>query len=538
MFLESQGFTVVKANLEGRECSELLDKSLWDTYRDYVHNPTSVGYRSLHLIAKYNARILNHILSKIGDKVSAFKVFEEIYLDAKNKVIYGFDFKELLDLLHEKVVTTVKSKENFLTLLKFLKKVEKTEYISDDTRAKLFNCLLECAKKANVLDKDGKFADKEALTWWIENVMLGNNMDYWLRKKIFMYMADNIGKNISVMDVINILKKTDEKNPDIGLAKDICQDNGADFVNHLFGQRDVQLLSTENIKDLSRKKLEDVFYFIAKKMGSFPSFDALLAFLDVVTEKENLISVDTQSGVKKFVSEDSLQTFFGYKIMDIIDHNKDDEDAKEDEKERKMHIELLKFLYAISRIPKDKPLLDVVKKFAELQKNDNEKIFNNQLEYRGNFFENAVQAIYYCLMKEKNNMNEKNKADYINFLISFFTNIQSRPQIQQNVSEMIGNIFNLFQSQELVKHIDDIRIAFLNNESATSILYSIFCKSIENMGNDDITNGNLLKILEMLESLKNICEFDFNNLKNVLNEKIKTVMLNDKDSQKMANDIL
>ena len=49
VFLESQGFTVVKANLEGRECSELLDKSLWDTYRDYVHNPTSVGYRSLHL---------------------------------------------------------------------------------------------------------------------------------------------------------------------------------------------------------------------------------------------------------------------------------------------------------------------------------------------------------------------------------------------------------------------------------------------------------------------------------------------------------
>ena len=49
VFLESQGFTVVKANLEGRECSELLDKSLWDTYRDYVHKPTSVGYRSLHL---------------------------------------------------------------------------------------------------------------------------------------------------------------------------------------------------------------------------------------------------------------------------------------------------------------------------------------------------------------------------------------------------------------------------------------------------------------------------------------------------------
>ena len=488
-----------------------------------------------NLIAKYNARILNHILSKTGDQVSAFEVFEKIYLNDENKGIYVFDFEELLGLLNEKVVTIVKSQEDFLTLLKFLKKVEKTEYISDDTRAKLFNCLLECAKKANVLDKDGKFADKEALTWWIENVMLGNNMDYWLRKKIFMYMADNIGKNISVMDVINILKETDEKKP-IGWA-DIYNDNVKDFVNQLFGQEDVQLLSTENIKDLSEKKLEDVFYFIAK-MGSFPSFDALLALLDVVTKEKSLISVDAQSDVKKFVSEDSLQTFFGCKIMNIIDHDKDNEDAKKDEQERKMHIELLKFLYAISRIPKDKTLLDVVEKFAEFQKNGNEKIFNNQLKYRGNFFENAVQAIHDCLMKEKNNMNEKNKEGYINFLISFFTNIQSRYKIQQSVSEMIGNIFNLFQSQELINHISDIRVAFSNNESTTSILYSIFCKSIKNMGNDDITNGNLLKVLEMLESLENICEFDFNNLKNVLNEKIKTVMSNDKDSQKMANDIL
>lgn len=48
-FLEGQGFAVVKANLEGRECSEMLDKKLWDTYRDYVHKPTKVGYKSLHL---------------------------------------------------------------------------------------------------------------------------------------------------------------------------------------------------------------------------------------------------------------------------------------------------------------------------------------------------------------------------------------------------------------------------------------------------------------------------------------------------------
>lgn len=48
-FLEGQGFTIVKANATGRECSDLLDMSLWTTYRDYVYKPTSAGYRSLHL---------------------------------------------------------------------------------------------------------------------------------------------------------------------------------------------------------------------------------------------------------------------------------------------------------------------------------------------------------------------------------------------------------------------------------------------------------------------------------------------------------
>lgn len=48
-FLQDHGFAVVKANLEGRECSELLDENLWDTYRDYVYKPTKVGYKSLHL---------------------------------------------------------------------------------------------------------------------------------------------------------------------------------------------------------------------------------------------------------------------------------------------------------------------------------------------------------------------------------------------------------------------------------------------------------------------------------------------------------
>ena len=48
-FLEAQGFSIVKANNTGRECSELLDMSLWTTYRDYVYEPTAAGYRSLHL---------------------------------------------------------------------------------------------------------------------------------------------------------------------------------------------------------------------------------------------------------------------------------------------------------------------------------------------------------------------------------------------------------------------------------------------------------------------------------------------------------
>ncbi len=48
-FLEEQGFTVINANLEKRPCSELLSKELHVVYRDYVHKPTSAGYKSLHL---------------------------------------------------------------------------------------------------------------------------------------------------------------------------------------------------------------------------------------------------------------------------------------------------------------------------------------------------------------------------------------------------------------------------------------------------------------------------------------------------------
>lgn len=48
-FLAKHEFTIVKANLEGRACSDLLEEELWDTYRDYVYKPTKAGYQSLHL---------------------------------------------------------------------------------------------------------------------------------------------------------------------------------------------------------------------------------------------------------------------------------------------------------------------------------------------------------------------------------------------------------------------------------------------------------------------------------------------------------
>ena len=494
------------------------------------------------LIAKYNTRILNHILSKIGDKVSAFEVFEKIYLDDKNKVIYKFDFAELLDLLHEKAVTTAKSKEDFLILLKFLKKVEIPTIMPNATRDKFFDCLLEYAKSVNLLDKDGKFVDMEALRYWVEDVVLvfavGKNTEYYLRKKIFMYMADNVGKNISVMDVINILKETDDNKPNSGLVSSLSSCCNEHFVNHLFGHKETQFISAEDNQNLDTDKLEDVFCFL-EKIGRLHMSDLLNLFpmLDVMNEKEKLISIDNQSGAKKFINENSLQKFFGYKIIDDNKIKKDNEGYKTS---RRSAIELLKFLYAISRIPKDKTLLDVVKQFP---KSGRDKISANEFGYQPNVFESAVQAIYDCLSKEKDNINESNKPDYINFLIRFFTNIKIwaylNKEIKQNVLETVGEIFNLFQSQELVEHISDIQAAFFGDKAdGTSMLYSIFCKSIENMGNDDITNGNLLKVLEMLESLENICESDFNKLKNVLNEKIKTVMSENNDSQKMANDIL
>ena len=48
-FLEGRDFSIVKSNLTGRPCSELLDEDLQDTYRDYIYKPTPSGYKSLHL---------------------------------------------------------------------------------------------------------------------------------------------------------------------------------------------------------------------------------------------------------------------------------------------------------------------------------------------------------------------------------------------------------------------------------------------------------------------------------------------------------
>lgn len=48
-FLEERGFSLVKANLEGRDTSELLDENLHEFYRDYIEKPSKSGYQSLHL---------------------------------------------------------------------------------------------------------------------------------------------------------------------------------------------------------------------------------------------------------------------------------------------------------------------------------------------------------------------------------------------------------------------------------------------------------------------------------------------------------
>ena len=48
-FLEKRQFSIIKANLEGRACSNLLNADLHEIYRDYVNKPSAFGYQSLHL---------------------------------------------------------------------------------------------------------------------------------------------------------------------------------------------------------------------------------------------------------------------------------------------------------------------------------------------------------------------------------------------------------------------------------------------------------------------------------------------------------
>ena len=48
-FLEERGFSVQVSELEGAKSSERLKKGLKQYYRDYIENPSPIGYRSLHI---------------------------------------------------------------------------------------------------------------------------------------------------------------------------------------------------------------------------------------------------------------------------------------------------------------------------------------------------------------------------------------------------------------------------------------------------------------------------------------------------------
>lgn len=48
-FLEERGFTVQISEKEGSKQSERLEKNLRPYYRDYIENPTGIGYKSLHI---------------------------------------------------------------------------------------------------------------------------------------------------------------------------------------------------------------------------------------------------------------------------------------------------------------------------------------------------------------------------------------------------------------------------------------------------------------------------------------------------------
>ena len=48
-YLEEHGFSVQVSEMQGTKVSPRLDESLIPYYRDYIENPTPIGYRSLHI---------------------------------------------------------------------------------------------------------------------------------------------------------------------------------------------------------------------------------------------------------------------------------------------------------------------------------------------------------------------------------------------------------------------------------------------------------------------------------------------------------
>ena len=498
------------------------------------------------LIRNYNERILEHILSRIDKQVSVFDILENIYCDDGNKVVYRFSYYYLADFLENKVVSALETggKEekgkNFFTLLKFLKRVKFSEKAMYKARHDLFYSLSACAKKLGLLDENDKFVDEEALRIWIKNVLpIFSECDYNSYKSI-NYMAYHLGDNISVLDLIDILQEESKQEPRlIDWLKD-CNN----FVSNLRGPyKPYKNGKKQKRKDVSHK-CEDVVNFLNKicRTGYF-DFNLLNLFplLDTIEE----ISVDDTDGTKKFNTFENLKSF----CNDDFFNDKSNSDVRK----------LLCFLYAISRIPKDKTLLDVITEDEYQIK----KIFPNGYKCNREVFESALQTVYDCLSKE--NITDENRNKYVNFVFDFFATIKtddfldngnysyfSEYQIRQlehgkDVFPTIGKIFNLVYDKStkksiytLLKYINDTfadeRDAMKGYDYRLPILCSMLCESIKNMTIEDIISDEVKFIWEILDKLYgkyreelNWCDAD--RLKTELNAKIKEHLKKQKDDK-------
>lgn len=498
------------------------------------------------LIKIYNERILEHILSRIDEPVSVFDVLENIYCDDENKVVCKFDIYYLLEFLKTKVIPASEigekeeKKKHCRTLLKFLKRIEFSNKYNRKRQEGFVKSFLACAKKLGLLDEKNKFVDEEALRIWIRNVLpIFSKWDY-VSGRVIGCMAYNLGDNISVLDLIDILKEESKQEPRlIDWLKD-CNN----FVSNLRGPyKPYKNGKKQKRKDVSHK-CEDVVNFLNKicRTGYF-DFNLLTLFplFDTIEE----VSVDDTDGTKKFNTFEDLKSF----CNDDFFNGKSDRDVKN----------LLCFLYAISRIPKDKTLLDVITEYKYQIK----KIFPNGYKCNREVFESALQAVYDCLSKEK--ITNENRNKYVDFVFDFFATIKTddflnkgnnsrSPEYQikqlekgEDVFPTIGKIFNLVYDKStkksiytLLKYINDTfadkRDAMKGYDYRLPILCSMLCESIKNMTIEDIISDEVKFIWEILDKLYgkyreelNWCDAD--RLKTELNAKIKEHLKKQKDDK-------